>query len=209
MKKLLALVFFLCMAGCAPQAPIASPQLDQNNTNSSKNSQANSQTTLDWPLTDAKSRINKKAFGLYVSPKNSPVKPEKFTGYHTGTDFETTEQEQQKDVPVFAICAGKLVLKKWAAGYGGVAAESCTINGQKVTVIYGHLNSASIASNVGDEITKGQQLGVLGKGFSKETDGERKHLHLGIHKGEEINILGYVKNQTELLNWIDPETVLP
>jgi hypothetical protein len=46
-------------------------------------------------------------------------------------------------------------------------------------------------------------LAVLGTGFSTETDGERKHLHLGIHKGTAINILGYVQNSSELNNWVD------
>jgi len=50
---------------------------------------------------------------------------------------------------------------------------------------------------------------VLGDHESAETDGERKHLHFGIHKGSDIDMRGYVAIEEELENWIDPQTVIP
>ncbi|MDP1845177.1 MAG: hypothetical protein Q8L09_00330 [Candidatus Moranbacteria bacterium] len=44
----------------------------------------------------------------------------------------------------------------------------------------------------------------MGKAYGAETDGERKHLHLGIHKGAGVNILGYVQSKAELSGWLDP-----
>jgi murein DD-endopeptidase MepM/ murein hydrolase activator NlpD len=123
-------------------------------------------------------------------------------------DFETTPAEQNIDVPIYAICGGKLLLKKWASGYVGVAVESCTINNQSVTIIYGHLREPSISPAIGQQITASQQIAVLGTGYSTETDGERRHLHLGVHKGTAINILGYVQNKTDLTGWLDPLLVL-
>ncbi|HUO75338.1 MAG TPA: M23 family metallopeptidase [Candidatus Paceibacterota bacterium] len=158
----------------------------------------------DIPLTNAKSRETKKPFGIYVTPSDSPVSPEKFTGYHTGLDFETTPAEADIDVPVRALCDGTLLVKEYATGYGGVAVQSCVLDGQPVTVIYGHLKLASITPAVGSAIARGDALGVLGKGYSTETDGERKHLHLGIHKGTTINILGYVQTKAALNGWLDP-----
>ncbi len=155
------------------------------------------------PLDHALDRVTKKPFGLYVTPKNSPVSPEKFSGYHTGVDFETTVAEANVDIPVFTICGGPLRLKKWATGYGGVAVQQCTLNSQLVTVVYGHLQLASIHAVIGEKLSQGEKLGILGKGNSTETDGERKHLHLGIHKGALINILGYVQNKSQLTNWLD------
>lgn len=155
------------------------------------------------PIADALGRVTKKPFGLYVTPNFSPVKPERFTGYHTGVDFETTPGERDIDVPIFAICPGKILVKKTASGYGGVLNESCTINGQAVTVTYGHLRLASIAKKVGETLAQGEQLGVLGTGYSKETDGERKHLHLGIHKGAGAVLNGYVATVAELKSWIN------
>lgn len=160
------------------------------------------------PLADALSRVTKKPFGLKVSPQDSPVSPEKFSGYHTGVDFETLPGEQNIEVPVYAICSGELALKKQATGYGGVAVQSCSLDGQDITVVYGHLKLASISATVGQKLAAGEQLGILGRGYSVETDGERKHLHLGVHKGAAINILGYVQKQSELASWIDVLTLL-
>jgi murein DD-endopeptidase MepM/ murein hydrolase activator NlpD len=160
------------------------------------------------PISDALSRVTKKPFGIYVRPGASPVSPERFQGYHAGVDFETTAVEQSVDVTVSAICAGPLMLKKWATGYGGVAVQSCRLDNQDVTIIYGHLRLASISAAVGQELKPGQSIGVLGKGYSTETDGERKHLHLGIHKGAAINILGYVQKQSDLGAWLDVRNYL-
>jgi len=53
-----------------------------------------------------------------------------------------------------------------------------------------------------------QWFAVLGKGYSAQTDGERKHLHLGIHKGTNVNLLGYVQNSQALSQWFDALTLL-
>jgi len=155
------------------------------------------------PIDNWQQRVTKKPFGIYITPQNSPVQPEKFKGYHTGVDFETFAEEQNIDVPIYAVCDGKLLTKRTATGYGGIAVLACKLDNQDVTIIYGHLRLTSISVNVGDLLKAGDKLAVLGTGFSVETDGERKHLHLGIHKGTAINILGYVQNQADLTSWID------
>src|SRR5689334_6592764 len=101
------------------------------------------------PISNWQNRVTKKPFGIHVSPKDSPVKPERFAGYHTGVDFETSPDEKDAAVPVNAICDGTLVMKKWATGYGGVAVERCVIDKQTVTVVYGHIKLASVTSKVG------------------------------------------------------------
>ncbi|HBI51049.1 MAG TPA: hypothetical protein DDY21_04350 [Candidatus Moranbacteria bacterium] len=159
--------------------------------------------TVD-PLDNALARITKKPFGIYVAPKNSPVSPERFTGYHSAVDLEATIEEQNIDVAVKALCDGKLLVIRTASGYGGVAVQSCTLDGQAVTVIYGHIRLSSMTAKVGDQLKAGDFLANLGTGFSSETDGERKHLHLGIHSGNGMNILGYVQNKNQLNDWIDP-----
>ncbi len=176
--------------------PVAA--VDQNST-----AAVSQRGILTEPLAAAQERITKKPFGIYITPATSPVQPEKFTGYHTGVDFETTAAEQTTDVTIHAICSGPLAMKKYATGYGGVAVQSCMIANQKVTVVYGHLRLSSITASVGAELQAGNTIGVLGKGYSVETDGERKHLHLGIHKGTSINIKGYVQTRAELDQWLD------
>jgi len=163
----------------------------------------NKNSNFTPPLNRANERVTKKYFGLFITPQTSPIQPEYFRGYHTGTDFEIFPGEENIEVPVKAVCSGKLLLKKTATGYGGVAVEACDLNGEPITVVYGHFKLISIARNIGDKINAGDTLGILGQGYSVETSGERKHLHLGFRKGNSINILGYVQNQAELSGWLD------
>jgi peptidase M23-like protein len=158
---------------------------------------------LSVPMDRAKERVSKKPFGIYITPKTSPVQPEKFSGYHTGVDFETFAEEQSTDVPVKVVCAGKLLAKRTATGYGGVLVQSCSLDGQPVTIVYGHMRLSSVGHNVGDDIAVGETLGVLGTGYSAETSEERKHLHLGVHKGAAVNITGYVSSQAALGDWLN------
>ncbi len=207
-------------AGCAKNeletlpTPSISPSMAQTapsvaaSTSSTVSVSTHATNTITLPLSDALSRVTKKSFGLYVTPQHSPVSPERFKGYHVGTDFETTADEKDAVVSVQAICDGALAMKKRATGYGGVAVQRCKINGGEVTVIYGHLKLTSVTASVGHVFRAGDALGVLGKGFSTETDGERKHLHLGIHRGKAISILGYVQSKAALSAWIDPMSVL-
>jgi len=66
------------------------------------------------------------------------------------------------------------------------------------------LKLASIQKNAGNNLAAGETIGILGADKSVETDGERKNLHLGFHKGTSVNILGYVQNKNELLDWLNP-----
>jgi hypothetical protein len=178
-------------------------QTATGDTNTQNNTNVQSASGFLPPLDRASERMTKKPFGIFITPQNSLVQPEKFRGYHTGTDFEIFPEELNTDVTVHAVCSGKLAMKKNATGYGGVAVESCELNGAPIAVIYGHLKLSSIAKNVGDDLKVGDTIGILGAGYSVETSGERKHLHLGFHKGSAANILGYVQNKNELSGWID------
>ncbi len=155
--------------------------------------------TQTYPTLEFNQRITKKPFGMYITPQNSPVKPERFSGYHTGVDveFENTEE----DVPVFSVCDGELVLSKWVNGYGGTAVIKCQNN----YYLYGHLKLNSITNET--QIPKDKQIAILGQGNTQETDFERKHLHFGVHKNS-LNLKGYVSTQSELQSWIDPLLVL-
>jgi len=201
------LTILLLASGCQKTQPIVKNTASENQTSNAE--AASSPPVLEspmltMPIANGLESISKKPFGIYITPQNSPVSPEKFKGYHTGTDFETFEDEQNIEVPIFAVCDGKLILKKYASGYGGVIVQSCQLDGQNVTVLYGHLKLASITLKVGDAITAGQQLGVRGDGYSAKTDSERKHLHLSNHKGTEIVLLGYVQNEKDLSQWLNP-----
>ncbi len=162
-----------------------------------------SESVFSEPLDNALNRVTKKPFGIYVSPGDSPVSPERFSGYHTGADFEIFSDEDGRDVPVMAVCSGTLAIKRFVSGYGGVVIENCMLDGKPITVLYGHLKLASITKKAGDKISAGETIAILGKGYSAETDGERKHLHLGIRRGSQIDYKGYVSRKSDLADWID------
>ncbi len=209
MKKLLVLIFacLLLGSGCV-SAPAAVTVSNSSATSTSALPEV-STGPFALPLEHAGERVTKKPFGLQVTPKDSPVSPERFSGYHAGTDFETFANEQDRDIEVFAVCDGALALKKTATGYGGVVVQRCVLDDQPVTVVYGHLKLSSVTVKTGEALKRGDALGVLGKGYSTETDGERKHLHLGIHKGATITVLGYVQKSADLDQWLDARLLLP
>ncbi len=74
--------------------------------------------------------------------------------------------------------------------------------GIKHTILYGHIRPSSLPS-VGQVVKKGDQIGLLGTGYSTETDGERRHLHFAILSDNRIDIKGYVQNQNQLSGWVD------
>ena len=160
--------------------------------------------TFPFPISGGLSRVTKKPFGIFITPATSPVQPEKFTGYHTGIDFETTIIEQKIDTVISSVCSGKVRFRGWVKGYGGVLVQECTFGSETVTVLYGHLNIDSVTLRSGDTLEKGTAIGILGAGGSTETDGERKHLHLGVHRGSTIEYRGYVSSETLLDQWINP-----
>jgi hypothetical protein len=208
--SLAGLVFWRVEKSIAPAfinnqiQPFAIPA--QNDSLISEPVASSIQRVGDWqaPLDRAKERVIKKYFGILIDPETSPVQPERFRGYHTGVDFEIFSEELNAEVDVHAICDGRLILKKTASGYGGVAVQSCALDNNPVTVVYGHLKLASITKNSEADLKVGDVIGQLGVAHSTETDGERKHLHLGIHSGTAVNILGYVQTKSALSDWVDP-----
>lgn len=159
------------------------------------------ESNLTEPIAEFETRIIKKPFGIYITPQNSPVQPEKFQGYHTGSDIEY--EDVDSEVEVFSIANGKVALSRWVSGYGGVIIISHNIEGENILSLYGHLDPNSLI-NIDSEVKKGDKVGILGKGGTNETDGERKHLHFGIIRGSEINLKGYVATEAELNGWYDP-----
>ncbi len=166
---------------------------------------------MQVPIHDIGIRPTLLTFGMYVTPDpaNNPISPpERFIGYHVGTDFEVTKEELDVNVPVFAICSGKVVMSGFVEGYGGLIVHRCKINGESVTVLYGHLFLSSLPKN-GTSVVAGKQIALLGPARSHDTDGNRKHLHLGIHRGTGIDVRGYVQTKEEISEYIDPLLVLP
>jgi len=160
-------------------------------------------SSLTDPVANFKTRVTKKPFGIYITTQNSPVQPERFSGYHTGADAEY--QDVSADVPVYAVADGVVVLSRTASGYGGVFMVEIELNGIKHNVLYGHIRPSSLPA-VGQKVTRGQQIALLGTGYSIETDGERRHLHFAVLTDTRLDIKGYVPTKADLVGWLDPLT---
>lgn len=172
----------------------------------------NTSQLLPWPLEKADQRQKLLKFGMYVTPEPSqnPISPpERFTGYHTGLDIEILPEEKEVAVPVKTICEGKILYTGIIEGYGGVIIQECSLNNQASSVLYGHLKSASFKVVKSDELIKPESLiAELGDDRTEETGNTRKHLHLGIHKGNHVEFLGYLNDPKELEAFIDPLPLL-
>jgi murein DD-endopeptidase MepM/ murein hydrolase activator NlpD len=163
-----------------------------------------SKDILMEPIAGFRDRVTKKPFGIFITPLTSPIQPERFRGYHTGADAEYGDVTTT--VPVYAVQNGTIIYSGYVSGYGGVLVLTGNINNQAVRFLYGHLNPSQLLP-VDTVVGAGQQIEVLGKGFSLETDYERRHLHFSIIKGTKIDFRGYVQNKNELAKWIDPLTL--
>lgn len=167
-------------------------------------------TGFEQPLEHATNRPTPLHFGVHVTPdpETNPIDPpERFSGYHAAIDYEVSGEELDKPVAVYAICRGKVVYSGFAEGYGGLLIQRCTLDGETISVIYGHLSRNGLIED-GVTLRSGAQLGYLADARSQDSDGNRKHLHLGIHKGKALDMRGYVQDEADLEEFIDPATVL-
>ncbi|MFA6024349.1 MAG: M23 family metallopeptidase [Candidatus Gracilibacteria bacterium] len=194
MKKLFLFIF---LTAC-----VQSPLIEQSPVEEPPVEEPPSEVSLVYPIENFETGITLKSFGTYITPENSPVQPERFSGYHTGVDIEAGDLTGE--VPVFSIADGKVVLARTVSGYGGVVVAQYWFDGAPVLALYGHLDMGSVTVSVGDALLLGQGLGVLGEGYTNETDGERKHLHFALIPGETVQLAGYVQSESALSAWLDP-----
>lgn len=186
MKKLIFLFGFFLL-GCAP---------------TEVHEVATEAPALVYPIENFESGITLKSFGTSITPATSPVQPERFSGYHAGVDVEAGDLEG--DVPVYSIADGEVVVVRSVDGYGGVVVIECTFDGEPMLALYGHVDLGSVSVAEGDFVSMGQQVAVLGEGYTDETDGERKHLHFALIPGSTVTYLGYVQNEAALSTWVNP-----
>jgi len=193
MKKILStFLLLIVIAGCDSQVP-------------NQTVEPTVEPVVYHPIDNFDTGITLKPFGIYIHPSSSPVQPERFSGYHTGADIEVPEELKDIDVPVYAIADGTVELARFASGYGGVIAIQHETESQSYIAVYGHIDLESVDIPVGDTVSAGQQIAVLGEGFTAETDGERKHLHFAIKLGSTVDLAGYVSDESNLSEWMDPE----
>jgi murein DD-endopeptidase MepM/ murein hydrolase activator NlpD len=120
-------------------------------------------TLVQWPI-DPASEISS-PFGPRIAPCGG------CSTEHRGVDLVPGA-----GTPIAAIADGTVV----EAGFFGELGEHVMVehdvNGETVTSVYGHMIAGSMPLAVGDHVTRGQQLGLVGS--TGESTGA--HLHFGI-----------------------------
>lgn len=162
------------------------------------------------PMDKYEQRAGYRWYGKEVEPAEAEKLPcgFPFSGFHTGDDLEELSGEEGKELAVKAIAEGVVKMVEEVRGYGGLVVVEHELKGQPVTAYYGHVNLESVTKRAGEKVEKGEKLADLGEDCSRETDGERKHLHFAIRRGREIDVRGYVQTNEELKEWLNPREVM-
>ncbi|WP_246190769.1 M23 family metallopeptidase [Agromyces agglutinans] len=127
-----------------------------------------------WPVVDP-SRTSS-GFG----PRSAPCAG--CSTYHDGVDFTPGNGS-----PVLSIADGVVVLATENGGGLGVNVEiQHNIDGELVTSSYAHMQFGSLAVSVGQSVTAGQQIGLVG------TTGQSTgpHLHLEMFRADGVRFDG-------------------
>jgi len=217
----LGLALSLFVAGCSynqpTQVPTADPfesfqeqiqGFDQSLTIESELRNVIDQDTAPtsdyvYPMEDYVTLRTKKVFGQFIAPDSG----DRFSGYHTGDDIEVVDVAAE--VPFYALADATVLRKETVGGYGGVLIVEFVDNGTTYQALYGHVDLNSINAAVGESVTKGARLGVLGDDLSSETDGERKHLHFALYPSTgTVLYAGYTANDADLQQWVNPSDFL-
>ncbi len=186
--------FFLAGAGCA--AP-AEPASDIPSTGEAEVVETlDQEASMSLPLDEAV--LTYKRFGEFFQ--------DRFSGFHVGEDFEV-DANTPDPIPVYAIADGVVSRASRVGGYGGLVTVVHTVEGQVYTGVYGHL-STDFMVEMGEEVRRGEQIGVLGADASEDTDGERRHLHFAMHEGKSDVLSGYEGTADAIEKWINPRDFL-
>lgn len=138
-----------------------------------------SYTTVQWPV-DPSSPVAS-GFGWRVAPCAG------CSSFHQGTDFDPG-----RGTPIAAIADGVVTEVGNPSGALGVyAIIRHTINGVTFSSLYGHMELGSLQLSVGQTVTRGQLVGLVGStGASTGA-----HLHFGIEdaSGTLIDSLRWIR----------------
>ena len=128
-----------------------------------------------WPVLNPDQRSS--GFG----PRDAPCAG--CSTYHDGVDFNPGD-----GTPVMSIADGVVVLATENGGGLGVNVEvQHNIGGELITSSYAHMQYGSIAVSVGQQVTAGQQLGLVG------TTGQSTgpHMHLEMFGADGVRFDGF------------------
>jgi len=93
--------------------------------------------------------------------------------FHYGVDIA-----KAGTVPIWAAAAGQVYVSHYSASYGNVVYILHNVNGQTYTTVYAHMARRDV--NVGDTVSQGQQIGIMGN----TGDSHGQHLHFELYVGK-------------------------
>ncbi len=99
------------------------------------------------------------------------------SAFHEGLDLNPGS-----GYPVQSIADGVVVESEFSGALGAHVILEHVVDGQTIRTLYGHMQGDSLAVAVGDTVTRGQQLGLVGS--TGQSTGA--HLHFGIQIGDEL-----------------------
>ena len=91
---------------------------------------------------------------------------------HNGVDFSRGQNE-----PIYASAGGTVSRSYVSDSYGEVIFIKHVINGQNYETVYAHMATGSRLAGVGQTVTQGQQIGIMGT----TGDSTGIHLHFELH----------------------------
>lgn len=142
-------------------------------------------------------RANKLSITSYFGPRSYTYRGKKINDYHKGIDLIAKPNNRNEDILAFADGVVTSV-QKTGRQYGtGCYVRLKHSNGYYT--LYYHLKSGSVCVNVGDNVKKGQKLGVIGA--TGQATGV--HLHFQIDKGSSasaINPYDYLFSGKEFIS---------
>lgn len=128
-----------------------------------------------WPVQ------NPTKFSDGFGPRSAPCGG--CSSFHDGVDFNPGY-----GTPVVALADGVVIsATESAAGLGVNVEVEHNIDGVKVTSSYGHMQFGSIAVAIGQSVTAGQQVGLVGS--TGQSTGP--HMHLEMYGSDGVRFDGY------------------
>lgn len=123
-----------------------------------------------WPMSDY--TVNQS----FNNKRNSGSRP-----YHCGIDIKSFNTD------IYAAADGTVVYKGYSDGNGNHVVISHNLNGTTVKTLYSHLSNYNVCPEVGQAISKGTQIGVMGS----TGNSTGPHLHFAVYTGSSNNPWGY------------------
>ena len=93
---------------------------------------------------------------------------------HRGVDFAGP-----LGTPIYAATSGTVAAAGPAAGFGNWVIIDTTIDGQRLSTVYGHMSADTITVKKGDQVTAGQHIAGIGN----EGGSTGPHLHFEVWQG--------------------------